>query len=209
MPDLQGLFDALRTVYGAWGYPVVLAGALLENTVLLGLLLPGGSLVLLGAVYAQQGMLALPLVLLLGWLGMVLGTSIDYALGRWAMHAALRRTSLAAQLEPKLADARRFLVRHGAWALVVAHFIGHLRSFVAITAGMGRLSYRRFLCYEAVAALAWNLVWVLTGYALGDNLDRLQRLMGGAGLAILFAAGIGLIAYRFVARLRSRRHAAP
>jgi membrane-associated protein len=139
----------------------------------------------------------------------VLGTSIDYALGRWAMRAALRRTTLAARLEPKLADARRFLARHGAWALVVAHFIGHVRSFVAITAGMGRLPYRRFLCYEAVAALAWNLVWVLAGYALGDNLDRLQRLTGGAGLAILCAAGACLVAYRLLARPRSRRRGAP
>jgi membrane-associated protein len=209
MPDLHGLFEALRTAYGAWGYPLVLAGALLENTVLLGLLLPGGSLVLLGAVYAQQGMLSLPLVLVLGWLGMVLGTSIDYALGRWALHNVLCRANLAARLEPKFADARRFLMRHGAWALVVAHFVGHLRSFVAITAGMGRLPYRRFLCYEAVAAMAWNLIWVLAGYALGDKLDRLQRLMGGAGLAVLCAIAIGLIAARVVARLRSRRHAAP
>src|SRR5262249_37947394 len=144
-----------------------------------------------------------------GWLGMVLGTSVDYALGRWVMHAAQRRTRFAARLEPKLLDARRFLARHGAWALVLAHFVGHIRSFVAITAGMGRLPYRRFLCYEAIAALAWNLVWVLVGYALGDNLDRLQRLMGGAGLAILCASGVGLIAYRLVASRRSNGHAAP
>jgi membrane protein DedA with SNARE-associated domain len=209
MPDLHHLLDALRTVYGAWGYPLVLVGALLENTALLGLLLPGGSLVLLGAVYAQQGMMSLPLVLVLGWLGMVLGTSVDYALGRWAMTAALGRTSLAVRLEPKLQDARRFLARHGAWALVAAHFIGHVRSFVAITAGMSRLPYRRFLRYEAIAALAWNLVWVLAGYTLGDNLERLQRLMGGAGLAIVCAAVIGFVAYRFLARRRSRRHAAP
>jgi membrane protein DedA with SNARE-associated domain len=47
---------------------------LLENTALLGLVLPGGSLVLLRAVYAQQGAMTRPLVLVLGWLGMVLGT---------------------------------------------------------------------------------------------------------------------------------------
>ena len=54
MLDLHHVVDALRAAYDTWGYPIVLIGALLENTALLGLILPGGSLVLLGAVYAQQ-----------------------------------------------------------------------------------------------------------------------------------------------------------
>src|ERR671930_433697 len=106
MPDLSHMIDALRAAYDTWGYPLVLLGALLENTALLGL-------VLLGAVYAQQGVLAWPLVLVLGWLGMVLGTSLDYAFGRWALRATLGQTRLMARLEPKLGEAERFLERHG------------------------------------------------------------------------------------------------
>ena len=89
MPDPQQIMETLRAAYSTWGYPLVLRGALLENTALLGLVLPGGSLVLLGAIYAQRGAMALPLVLVLGWLGMVLGTSLDYALGRWGLHSTL------------------------------------------------------------------------------------------------------------------------
>ena len=196
MPWLQDLADVLRGAYGTWGYPIILVGALLENTALLGLVLPGGALVLLGAVYAQQGMLSLPLVLLCGWLGMVLGTSADFALGRWGVRSSLWHTRWRSRLEPKLADAGRFLARHGVWALLLAHFIGHIRSFVAITAGMSRLPYRRFLCYEAVAALAWNLVWVLAGYLVGTNLGLVQRFVSGAGLALLLAAGLGYLIYR-------------
>jgi membrane protein DedA with SNARE-associated domain len=178
---------------------------ILENTALLGLVLPGGSLVLLGAIYAQRGAMALPLVLVLGWLGMVLGTSLDYALGRWGLHTTLGRTRLMARLEPKLAAAQRFLARHGAWALVLAHFIGHVRSFVAITAGASRLPYRRFLLYEGIAALAWNLVWVTAGYLVGEHLDALQRFVGGSGLALVVLALVAYVVYRLVARVRSTR----
>lgn len=206
MPDPQQVVDALRTAYATWGYPVVLLGALLENTVLLGLVLPGGSLVLLGAVYAQRGTLALPLVFALGWLGMLLGTSLDYALGRWGLRPVSRRSPrLAEWLEPKLAEARRFLARHGAWALVLAHFIGHVRSFVALTAGASRLPYRRFLVYEGIAALAWNVVWVTAGYLVGENLDRLQHLLGGAGLGLAGLALVGYGVYRLLARRRPPR----
>ena len=205
MPDPQQIMETLRAAYSTWGYPLVLLGALLENTALLGLVLPGGSLVLLGAIYAQRGAMALPLVLVLGWLGMVLGTSLDYALGRWGLHSMLGRTRLMARLEPKLAVARRFLARHGAWALVLAHFIGHVRSFVAITAGASRLPYRRFLLYEGIAALAWNLVWVTAGYLVGEHLDALQRLVGGTGLALVVLALVAYVAYRLVAWHRSAR----
>ena len=205
MPDPQQIMETLRAAYSTWGYPLVLLGALLENTALLGLVLPGGSLVLLGAIYAQRGAMALPLVLVLGWLGMVLGTSLDYALGRWGLHSTLGRTRLMARLEPKLAAAQRFLARHGAWALVLAHFIGHVRSFVAITAGASRLPYRRFLLYEGIAALAWNLVWVTAGYLVGKHLDALQRLVGGTGLALVVLALVAYVAYRLVMRRRSAR----
>ena len=205
MPDPQQIMKTLRAAYSTWGYPLVLLGALLENTALLGLVLPGGSLVLLGAVYAQQGVLARPLVLLLGWLGMVLGTSLDYAVGRWALRATLGQARLMARLEPKLGDAERFLERHGAWAFLLAHFVGHVRSFVALTAGTSRLPYRRFLRYEALAALVWNLVWVLAGYLVGAHLEFLQRLMGGASLAVVLVVVAGYLAYRLVARKRVAR----
>jgi membrane protein DedA with SNARE-associated domain len=206
MLDLQHAVDALRAAYGTWGYPLVLFGALLENTALFGLVLPGGSLVLLGAAYAQQGVLALPLVLLLGWLGMVLGTSLDYAFGRWGLRSTLGQTWLMVRLDPKLVRAERFLERHGAWALLLAHFIGHVRSFVAITAGTSRLPYRRFVVYEGMAALAWNLVWVIAGYVVGENLGFLQRLTGGAGVTIALLAVAGYVGYRLVARSRPARH---
>jgi membrane protein DedA with SNARE-associated domain len=206
MPDLSHVIDALRAAYDTWGYPLVLVGALLENTALLGLVLPGGSLVLLGAVYAQQGILAWPLVLVLGWLGMVLGTSLDYVIGRWALRATLGQTRLMARLEPKLGDAARFLERHGAWAFLLAHFIGHIRSFVALTAGTSCLPYRRFLRYEALAALAWNLIWVMAGYLVGAHLELLQRLMSGAGLAVMLAVVAGYLAYRLFARKRAARN---
>src|SRR5919201_1642540 len=194
MLDLHHVVDALRAAYGTWGYPLVLLGALLENTALLGLVLPGGSLVLLGAVYAQQGVLALPLVLLLGWLGMVLGTSLDYAFGRWALRSTLGHTRLMARLEPKLGEAERFLQRHGAWAFLLAHFIGHVRSFVAITAGTSRLPYRRFLVYEGSAALAWNLVWIVAEYMAGEHLAFLERVTGGAGLTLVLLAAAAYLA---------------
>jgi len=202
IPDLNALGDALRVAYHDWGYPIILLGALLENTALLGFVLPGGSLLLLGAVYAQQGILSLPLVILFGWLGMVLGTSFDYALGRWGQHALLRRSRLRDRLGPKLDEAERFLERHGAGALILAHFLGHLRSFVAMTAGASGLPYRRFFQYECLAALIWNAIWILLGYLVGENIGLVQRYMAGAGVVMVVVVLAAYGVYRLYRRRR-------
>lgn len=204
VPHLDSLLDALRAGYQTWGYPIVFLGALLENTVLLGLVLPGGTLVLLAAVYAQQGDLSLPLVLLFGWAGMVAGTSLDFLLGRRGVAAAIQRWGPAQRFGPRLDAAERFLERYGAWAFLLAHFIGHVRSFLAITAGAARLPWRRFLLYEGVAALAWNILFIGAGYLAGRNLDRLQWIMTRAGLAIVAAL---VVAYAVYWLLRRRRDA--
>jgi membrane protein DedA with SNARE-associated domain len=203
MPEIQPILDAVRAAYLDWGYPLVLAGALLENTILLGLILPGGTVVLLGAVYAQQGEMSLTLVLVLAWIGMVLGTSIDYLLGRYGLRRALNGTRLMAKLEPGLAEAERYLERYGAWAFLLAHFIGHIRSFLAITAGTSKLPYRRFLLFEGIAALVWNGLFVGAGYILGENTELLQRLLSGAGLvAVLMVIAV----YAGYLLLRRRGH---
>jgi membrane protein DedA with SNARE-associated domain len=210
MPDLHTLIDGLRSAYDVWGYPIVFLGAMFENTVLLGLVLPGGTLVMLGAAYAHDGSMSLPVVLLLAVLGMVMGTSLDYALGRFGLHRALERTRFAPALHVRLATAERFLERRGVWAFLLAHFIGHVRSFLAITAGMTRLPVRRFLLFEGIAALTWNVMFVGVGYALGENWDRLQHIMGQAGAAVILTALAIFGIHRIIRRIRrSRRRAAP
>jgi membrane protein DedA with SNARE-associated domain len=212
MPDLHDLLDGLRGAYDTYGYPLVFVGALLENTILLGLFLPGGTLVLLGAVYAQQGRMALAGVLLLGWMGTVAGTSLDYALGRWGLQPALGNTGLMRKLQPGLDEAGRFIARYGPWAFLLAHFIGHVRSFVAITAGTTNLPYSRFLLYEGAAALVWNLLFVGTGYFLGRNIEQLQQLLSRGGLAILFVVAAAYVGYRLLRRRRqsaTKAHSRP
>jgi membrane protein DedA with SNARE-associated domain len=77
---------------------------------------------------------------------------------------------------------------------------------VAITAGTSHLPYRRFLLFEGMAALAWNLVWIVAGYAVGEHLAFLERVMGGAGLALVLVAVVGYLGYRPLVRGRSVHH---
>jgi membrane protein DedA with SNARE-associated domain len=187
MLDIDQWIELLGTLYDRWGYLIVFLGSLLENTALLGLFLPGASLALLGAFYAQQGTLQLGWVIFFAWAGTVLGYHADYLLGRLLLTRLLgrwddswlgRRLRLAARVRL----GGRFLTRHGGKAILLSHVVGHVRSFVALSAGATHMRYRRFLAFELVAALLWNTAFCLLGYFAGDGARALAAPAGALRL---------------------------
>jgi membrane protein DedA with SNARE-associated domain len=203
--------------YHSYGYLTVFLGTLGENTAFIGILLPGNSLALLGALYARLGILNLGWVIFLASLGTVLGYHIDYLFGRFVLaHAATRWSSgklgRSIRLAGRLRMARMLLKKHGGKAIFMSHLVGHLRSFVALSAGMTRMKYRRFLGYELVAAFVWNTAFCILGYLLAGEIDHLLLLIEKAGwmlfgvLVLLFLAWC-LVGKRVRQRLRQKRYA--
>ncbi|HKT37904.1 MAG TPA: DedA family protein, partial [Ktedonobacterales bacterium] len=173
---LEHLLDLLRDLYDQYGYLIVFLGAFGENTALLGLALPGGTLALLGAFYARQGTLNLVWVIFFAWMGTVLGYHVDYLLGRFALGKIMlrwgdSRLGRRMRLAGRLRLGRRLLTKYGGRAILLSHIVGHIRSFVALSAGATRMSYRRFLSFELVAALLWNTAFCLIGYLAGAEYD--------------------------------------
>lgn len=212
MLDIEGWIQALGRLYDQYGYLIVFLGALAENTAVLGLVLPGGTLALLGAFYARQGTLNLAWVIAFAWIGTVLGYSADYLVGRFVLARAApawanTRLGRRLRLAGRLRLARAFLAKHGGKAILLSHVIGHVRSFVALTAGMTHMRYARFLAFELVAALLWTTAYCLLGYAVGAEWDRLQRVIERAGWAIAAALVLAYVVWRVVRRRRrqSRR----
>jgi membrane-associated protein len=144
-------------------------------------------------------------VILFATLGTMLGYHIDYLLGRfvlarfatgWSTSRLGRRIRLAGRLRL----TRRLIARHGGKAILISHLIGHLRSFVALSAGMTRMKYLRFLGYEVVAAALWNTAFCLLGYLLAAEVDHLQMLIERAGWIFLGVLVLLFLAWRFVRR---------
>lgn len=210
MPDINAWIEALGKLYDQYGYLIVFLGAMAENTAFLGLVLPGGTLALLGAFYARQGTLSLGLVILFAWLGTVVGYSLDYLLGRFLLSRLVERWGASPlgrrmRLVARLRQARAFLAKHGGKAILLSHTVGHVRSFVALTAGATRMRYPRFLAFELVAALLWNTGYSLLGYFLGAQRERIQMLIERSGWVMLALVVALYLFWRFgPPRLRER-----
>jgi membrane protein DedA with SNARE-associated domain len=198
----------LGEFYNRYGYLTVFLGTLGENTAFLGFVLPGNSLSLLGAMYARLGTLNLGWVIFLATLGTVLGYHVDYLLGRFVLAGIANRWSASRlgrrlRLAGRLRLSRMLITRHGGKAILISHLAGHIRSFVALSAGMTRMNYPRFLGYELIAATLWNVCFCLLGYFMATQIDLLRKFIEGMGLVVL-AILVVLFLVRRVFRVRMR-----
>jgi len=207
---INALIEWLGSLYDQYGYLIVFLGALGENTAFVGLILPGGTLALLGAFYARAGTLNIAWVIFFAWIGTVLGYHVDYLIGRfllgkyapaWSASRMGRRIRLAGRLRL----GQRMLRKYGGRTIFISHAIGHIRSFVALSAGMTHMRYRRFLGFELIAALFWSGGYCLLGYFLGAEFEMLQGVIERWGLVLVGALVLGYIGWRLVRRRVRRR----
>jgi len=200
--SIDDLIKLLANFYDHHGYLIVFLSTLAENTAFLGLVLPGNSLALLGAFYARVGTLNLGWVIFFSTVGTILGYHIDYLFGYFALQRLLTRWSPSRvgrhlRLAGRIRLSRRILTRYGGKAILLSHTVGHLRSFVALSAGLTRMRYSRFLLYETIAAILWNTLYSLIGYFIAVEIDLLQLFFERAGWIIASSFIVIFITWRF------------
>jgi membrane protein DedA with SNARE-associated domain len=200
--DLPAILAGILSLYDRYGYAVVFLGAWMEHTLLLGVIVPGGTLVTLGGAAARLGSLHLALTVAVGAAGMVAGAATDYWLGRSGLSAVLLRTRLGTRLRPSFDRAGDILRRHGWWAITLVHVLGAGRSAMAVTAGVCRMPFWRFLLCELPAAVLWSTFFTLLGYGVATNLDPIIRLLQRAGYGVVLLL-VTLLVARWLWRRRT------
>ena len=191
----------LTDLFANYGYAVVFIGMFLENA---GLPVPGETMLLAGAALSRYGSLKLSWVVLAAIAGATLGDNLGFFIGRRGGRALVERYGgLFGMTSARLTQFDRFFDRHGAKTVFVARFISGLRVFGAILAGASRLSWSRFLVFNALGAIVWAVTFGAVGYALGYSWHTLEQWIGRSGLILLVL--IGVIGALAMLRARRRR----
>lgn len=207
---LTWLLDAVQSVD-----PVVrtiLAGVavMLETSVLVGLIVPGDTVVIVASTavssFAEGTALVLAVIA-----GALVGESVGFWLGRW-LGPRIRFSRLGARLgEHNWVRAELYLRRRGGPAIFLSRFLPVLHSLVPLTVGMSGFAYRRFLAWTFPACVLWAIAYVGVGAAAAGTYRELADRLHSAGyifVAIIAAfLALAYLAKRLITRAE-RRHMA-
>jgi membrane protein DedA with SNARE-associated domain len=207
---LTWILDAVQSVDP--GLRVVLAGIaiLLETSVLVGLVVPGDTVVIVAGTAASSPLQAVILGIAVV-LGSLIGESIGYLLGRW-LGPTIRASRLGRRIgEANWRRSERYLERRGGPAIFISRFLPVLHSLVPLTVGMTGYPYRRFLAWTAPACILWATLYIgIAAAAAGTYRELADRIHFAGyifvGVIVLFLVLV-FVGKKVVERVE-RRHMA-
>ncbi len=192
--------------YGGYTYPLLFLIVFLETGLVVTPLLPGDSLLFAAGSFAGLGALRLwPLFFLL-CAAAILGDTVNYAIGAYLGPRVFHFPKSRFFNPEHLKRTHDFYEKYGGKTIIIARFVPIIRTFAPFVAGMGAMSYPRFLTYNVVGGLLWVSACVFAGYFFG-NLPFVKKNFSLVIIAIvvisLLPAVVEYLRHRVAARRRA------
>lgn len=183
---------AFVAAYRHLAYLLIFVFAFLESIPVVGLLVPGSTLIVAAAIMVPTGALDLGPVLVLAALGSLAGDSVSFLMGRRYGRGLLKWGPLARR-EALVERAEKFFRDNGGKAVLIGRLTPPLRGLLPAIAGMAGMGGGRFTAIATVAALCWSAAHVLPGALIGASLQLAGEVTARLGLLILLILAGGYL----------------
>jgi len=166
------LDEGLRRIigeYGTWTYAILFATVFCETGLVITPFLPGDTLLFAAGIFAGTGELNLWVVYVVLIVAALCGDNVNYFVGR-KLGAKLFRDENAKFFRPsKLKRTHEFFEKYGGKTIIFARFVPVVRTFAPFVAGMGAMTYGRYIRFCIIGAFLWVGICVTLGYFFGNN----------------------------------------
>lgn len=170
------MIDLIALITAA-GYVGIFAAVFAESGLLIGIFLPGDSLLFTAGILASQGIGHIGLVMLVTTTAAIAGDSTGYWLGRHFGHRVFNRTG-SVFLNPRhIEHAHHFYEKYGTKTLIIARFTPIIRTLAPILAGVGSMHYATFVTYNVIGGVVWGAGMPLLGYWLGGVVPNIEQYL--------------------------------
>lgn len=184
LPSDAELKVIVTTWITTYGLPLVFIGALLEAILFVGLYWPGSLVIFLGVALAPNPKHAVAAVLCVS-VGMLIGYSINYALGKYGWY----RLFVKLGMQQMLSNAEQKMQENDVRYVLYTFWNPGLAAFTATAAGTLQIGYRHFMLLAIGAVALWNTFWGVVVYSLGEtavNALDFRVIIGVISLWVLF-----------------------
>jgi membrane-associated protein len=177
--------DSLVAQFGPWLYVILFLVIFCETGLVVTPILPGDSLLFaVGALAARPDGLNLWVVLVLLAVAAILGDSANYWIGYFLGDKLQKKYPRLIKPE-HLRRTHEFYERYGGKTIIIARFVPIVRTFAPFVAGVGRMTYARFMLFNVSGGLLWIGLLVPAGYFFG-NLPLVRKNFSLVVLVIIF-----------------------
>jgi membrane-associated protein len=191
--------------YGPWIYALLFLIIFCETGLVVTPVLPGDSLLFAIGALCGTGVLNLPTVLILLSIAAILGDTVNYWIGHYMGPKVFKQDGRFLK-KAYLDKTHAFYERYGGKTIIMARFVPIVRTFAPFVAGVGAMTYAKFMSFNIFGGLLWVVSMTLCGYAFG-NMPFVKKNFELVILMIIFISILpGIIEYlRERKRLKSSK----
>ncbi|MFH0873398.1 MAG: VTT domain-containing protein [Candidatus Komeilibacteria bacterium] len=167
-------WDLIALITSA-GYIGILLSVFAESGLLIGIFLPGDSLLFAAGLLASQGVFNLWWLLLGCFLAAVAGDNVGYSFGHKVGPRIFTREDSWLFRREYITKTQNFYAKYGSKVIILARFIPVVRTVAPILAGVGSMRYRTFFIYNVIGGLLWSIALTVLGYFMGSVIPDIER----------------------------------
>ncbi len=159
--------DHILKLYGNWTYLLLFLTIFCETGLVVTPFLPGDSLLFVVGAFAAVGWLDIRLLCILLMIAATAGNIVNYQVGSWIGPVVFTRDYRLLKRK-HLQQTHEFFEKYGSKTVIFARFLPMARTIAPFLAGVGRMSYPRFVAYSVIGCVAWVALFLLGGYYFGN-----------------------------------------
>jgi membrane-associated protein len=186
--------------YGAWTYGILFLVIFVETGFVVVPFLPGDSLLFAAGTFAALKALNIGGLIALLAAAAIIGDTVNYWIGHAVGPKIFHRDQSRIFRKEYLDRTHAFFEKYGGKTIIIARFVPIVRSFAPLVAGIGRMSYGRFIAFNVVGGIGWVVLLTGAGYFFG-NIPFVKRNFSLAILAIIIISTLPAV----TEALRQRR----
>ncbi|MSU74769.1 DedA family protein [Candidatus Kaiserbacteria bacterium] len=164
-----------------------------ESGLLVGIFLPGDSLLFAAGLLSAAGFLSIGPLILVVTIAAIVGDSVGYWFGANVGVSFFKRKDSLFFKQEYLKRTELFYQKYGGRAVVLARFVPIVRTIAPILAGIGSMKYSTFLRYNVLGGLLWGTGMTLLGYTLGSVIPDSERYILPISLVIIVISFLPII----------------
>jgi membrane-associated protein len=130
--------------------------------------LPGDSLLFVAGAFAGAGQLHIGVLIVILILAAFLGDNTNFIFGKFVGDKLFSNPNSKIFRRDILVKTHEFYERHGSKAIIIARFIPLVRTFAPFVAGLGHMTYRKFVSFSLIASLLWVIIFLCGGFLFGN-----------------------------------------